>query len=122
MGKTWPHLKERTLREVEVNDGIRRGRSYLKRIPEKKVGGMSFGEQENPFSVKAGEGGQTGDRLALSWAMGRAFSRAPSPWPSSAPPPSILHIYFNLPRVTVAASTGPSFTAPNTSKQRSHFC
>ena len=53
MGKTWPHLKERTLREVEVNDGIRRGRSYLKRIPEKKVGGMSFGEQENPFSVTA---------------------------------------------------------------------
>lgn len=59
----------------------------MKRIPEKKVGGMSFGEQEDPFSVKAGEGGQTGDRQALSWTVGRTFSRAPSPWPPSAPPP-----------------------------------
>ena len=73
---------------------------------------MSFGEQEDPFSVKAGEGGQTGDRLALSWTVGRAFSRAASPWPPSAPPPSTLYIYLNLPRVTVATSNDSLSTAP----------
>lgn len=62
----------RALREAEVNDRIRRGISCLRKVPEKKVGGMRLGEQEGPVSVKAGKGGQAGDTLSLSRAVGRA--------------------------------------------------